>query len=268
MKKKGISLIVLIITIIVIIILATAIILNIANTNVIDNSHAAVFKSDVAAMQDELTMYIADEYTDALGKYDAKKLQATKDGIWYGSTQQEGNITDIITSRDEKYVGKLFIQDGKLVANKMNVTVEEEKWLVDIGIPSTNKTDIGKIDIIPSTKDWINGNVELEINYTKEMPAGYVIEYKINSGNWQEGTRVVVEENNTKVTTRLYSKEKDNEALTNSYIVSNIDKIAPDITNTKIDITTGINSVTAIASGATDSLSGLDKYKYSIDGTT
>ena len=82
------------------------------------------------------------------------------------------------------------------------------------------QTDIGKLNITPSTADWTNGNVELEISYTKEIPTGYAIEYKVNNGSWQEGTRVVVEENNTKVTTRLYSKEKNNEALSNSYTVS------------------------------------------------
>ena len=265
MKKKGISLIVLIITIVVIIILATAIIVNIANTNVIDNSQAAVFKSDVAAMQEELSMYIADEYTDALGKYDSRKLQATEDGIWYGSTQQEGTITDIIKSMNKKYVGKLFIQDGKLVANKMNVTVEEEKWLEDIGVTSITQTDIGVIKIIPSTDDWTNGNISLTIEYSKEIPEGYVIEYKLNgSDEWQEGTQVIVESNTT-VKARLYSEEKKNEALSNSYTVSKIDKEAPDITNMIIDITTGTNSITAVASGAIDDLSGLEKYQYSVD---
>ena len=183
MKRKGISLIVLIITIVVIIILATAIILNIANTNVIDNSKAAVFKSDVTNMKDELSMYISDEYVGTLGEYESNKLQATEDGIWYGSIQQEGNITDIIKSMDEKYVGKLFIQDGKLVANKMAITVEEEKWLEDIGITLTTQIDMGILNITPSTKDWINGNVELEISYTKEIPTGYAIEYKVNNGS-------------------------------------------------------------------------------------
>ena len=44
MKNKGISLIVLIITIVVIIILATAVIVNLVNTNVIKNADVAVLK--------------------------------------------------------------------------------------------------------------------------------------------------------------------------------------------------------------------------------
>ena len=57
-NKKGISLIVLIITIVVIVILATAIIVNIAKTNIIENSNEAVVKQDFKTMQEELDMYM------------------------------------------------------------------------------------------------------------------------------------------------------------------------------------------------------------------
>ena len=52
-NKKGISLIVLIITIVVIIILATAIIVTLARTNVIDNANEATVKQDFRTLQDE-----------------------------------------------------------------------------------------------------------------------------------------------------------------------------------------------------------------------
>mgnify|MGYP003532333072 CR=1 FL=1 len=52
-----------------------------------------------------------------------------------------------------------------------------------------------------------------------------------------------------------------------SKTASRIDKFAPDITAMKITITAGTNSVTAVASGATDTLSGNVTYKYSIDNT-
>ena len=64
MKRRGISLIVLIITIVVIIILATAIMINLSQTNVINNANEAVFKSDISTMQDELTIYISDKYSE------------------------------------------------------------------------------------------------------------------------------------------------------------------------------------------------------------
>ena len=76
-QKKGISLIVLIITIVVIIILATAIIVNLAQTNMIENAKEAVVKQDFKTMQDELTLYKADKYADTLGKFKAEDLDVT-----------------------------------------------------------------------------------------------------------------------------------------------------------------------------------------------
>ena len=105
MKKKGISLIVLIITIVVIIILATAIIVNIAQTNLIENANEAVVKQDFKAFQDELTMYIADKYVDMQGKFKAEDLDE-KDST---------KILEIIPSiKGTKYEGYIEIEDGKL----------------------------------------------------------------------------------------------------------------------------------------------------------
>ena len=72
--KKGISLIVLIVTIIVIIILAAAVILTITKNNPIESAKEAVFKEDVRAFQDELNMYISNEYTRLQGQRDIKIL--------------------------------------------------------------------------------------------------------------------------------------------------------------------------------------------------
>lgn len=71
-NKKGISLIVLIITIVVIIILAVAIIINLSNTNIVNNSNSAVIKSDIANLKQELELYISNEYMNNLGVYDKK----------------------------------------------------------------------------------------------------------------------------------------------------------------------------------------------------
>lgn len=68
-NKKGISLIVLIITIVVIIILAAAIILNLSNTNLIENANNAVSENDKAEIQSAVTLAYGDMYADyQLGK--------------------------------------------------------------------------------------------------------------------------------------------------------------------------------------------------------
>jgi len=106
MKNKGISLIVLIITIVVIIILATAIIVNLAQTNIIGNSNEAVVKQDFKAMQDELTLYIADKFADTKGTLDITTVDA--------NTVDE--VKKILKSSSKsKYIEYVRIVDGKLV---------------------------------------------------------------------------------------------------------------------------------------------------------
>ena len=58
--KKGISLIVLVITIIVMIIIAGAIIISLNGTNVVDRANEAVTKSDVANLKSALTLEYAE----------------------------------------------------------------------------------------------------------------------------------------------------------------------------------------------------------------
>lgn len=65
-NKKGISLIVLIITIVVIIILAAAIILNLSNTNVVNNANTAASKSNLDAIQSAVTLAYGDLYASAM----------------------------------------------------------------------------------------------------------------------------------------------------------------------------------------------------------
>lgn len=63
-NKKGISLIVLIITIVVIIILAAAIILNLSNTNIIDNANKAVKANDKAEVESAVTVKYGDLFVE------------------------------------------------------------------------------------------------------------------------------------------------------------------------------------------------------------
>ena len=66
--KKGISLIVLIITIVVIIILATAVVVNLVKTDMVKNASETVFKSDIRGFADELNLKLTNEYLNNKGK--------------------------------------------------------------------------------------------------------------------------------------------------------------------------------------------------------
>lgn len=126
-NKKGISLIVLIITIIVVIILAATVIFTITKNNPVNSAKEAAFKQDVRNFQEELNMYISNEYTTLHGMRDSKinteNIPATFD-----------EMKSYIASYNEKYDKKLGIEDDKIVYFPKEVTEKEKKWLEDLGI--------------------------------------------------------------------------------------------------------------------------------------
>ena len=134
MKKRGISLIVLIVTIIVIIILAAAVILTIGKINPIESAREAVFKEDVRTFQDELSMYIAKEYTSSGGQRDVK----------ISATSLKG-IQNYIPSFRKKYEGKFIIKNNGLMYQENNLTKDEKEWIAS--------TDVkGIVNSVP--QDW------------------------------------------------------------------------------------------------------------------
>ena len=126
-SKKGISLIVLIITIIVVIILAAAVIITINKNNPVESAKEATFKEDVRSFQDELNMYISNEYTKLQGMRDSKI-----NTINIPATYKE--MQTYIPSYKEKYDKKLGIEDDKIVYFPKEVTNNEKKWLEDLNI--------------------------------------------------------------------------------------------------------------------------------------
>ena len=123
MKKKGISLIVLIITCVVIIILGTAIIVNLAQTNMIDKANQSVVMQDFKTMQEELNLYLSDKFVETLGKFDKQQLSANANSITYtgeGSVEDKNgdgvtNIYDILTSLERsKYKKYVTILEGEI----------------------------------------------------------------------------------------------------------------------------------------------------------
>lgn len=117
-KRKGISLIVLVITIIVIAILAGTVILSIAKGSPISDATKSVFLSDVSNFKDELNMYIGDQYIDTLGVFNPAKLNADEDDVMYdGLVDTNKTISDIIPSmkKADKYLGDFAIIEGVLV---------------------------------------------------------------------------------------------------------------------------------------------------------
>ena len=126
-KKKGISLIVLIITIIVVIILAVTVILTITKNNPIESAKEAVFKEDVRAFQDELNMYISNEYTRLQGQRDIKIT-----ALGYDKDGDGDSVYTYIPDFKKKYEGKLAIKDDMIAY--VGSDAKEKEWLLNSGV--------------------------------------------------------------------------------------------------------------------------------------
>ena len=164
-SKKGISLIVLIITIIVVIILAAVVIITINKNNPVESAKEATFKEDVRSFQDELNMYISNEYTKLQGMRDSK-INTKKIPATYKEMQT------YISSYKEKYDKKLGIEDDKIVYFPKEVTNNEKKWLEDLNISVSSKTatpedcflwDNDGITIIGLNEEKLSGVMKIRI---------------------------------------------------------------------------------------------------------
>ncbi len=141
--KKGISLIVLVITIIVMIILAASVVITLSNTGIINKASQAVDVTNQSQVQDIAALIWADVYMDGL--------------------------------RDEELVDKVKEQ-----LNEQNI--KEDKWIIDVTNTGITITDINSITLghlikasdIGKTVDYkANGVEDWKILYVDEKN-GYV----------------------------------------------------------------------------------------------
>jgi hypothetical protein len=112
MKRRGISLIVLVITIIVIIILAGTIILNLVDDNPILKANEAKFKTNMSQYNEELTISLSKNYGDST-LFDPSSFDA---GVWNGDNEHiTGTIKQYIPSITVQDALKFEVVGGKLV---------------------------------------------------------------------------------------------------------------------------------------------------------
>ena len=106
MKRiKGISLIVLVITIIIMIILSGAVILALVNGGVIGNANKATTKNDLKALEEELQVYNANKALEENNISSAHYISADDPEIYNALPSLRGS----------KYDGKIQIEAGKIV---------------------------------------------------------------------------------------------------------------------------------------------------------
>lgn len=104
MNKKGISLLVLAITIIVLAILTGTVILRLKNDHQIERAREVAFKSDLKSMQDTIDIYISD-----------KQLEDKNFSITAVNASTLSEIEGILTKLPSEYIGIVVISRGKLL---------------------------------------------------------------------------------------------------------------------------------------------------------
>jgi len=108
--KKGISLIVLVITIIVIIILAGAVIMSLSQNNPILQATEAKFKASMAEYNSQLSLYISNQYASSVGSFDSNSLNASTltevQAILTGITNEDAKTIRIVQGK-LSYIGSI-----------------------------------------------------------------------------------------------------------------------------------------------------------------
>lgn len=183
MRKKGISLIVLIITIIVIIILAGAIIQILTKQNVIEMAENARFRHNLSEYNSELELWESNESIKTLGKLDLSQINALKDyGDYNGKT-----IKDLIPDIRDKDIDRVKIINGKAEEIKGIYTDKEISEMIKNGyIPIANADELNNIRC---NKENIFGKgTKWEKTYMGGIDKKYVQVAEIQLGAYQSGS--------------------------------------------------------------------------------
>lgn len=130
-SKNAISLIVLVITILVITILASAVIISLSNTDVIDETTKTVFKSDMSKYKEIYEMYVTNQLAND-STFDRTKLTLTYEDAEFSKIF--GNISD-------KHKEGLKVIDGMLIYQSTDETEQEIVESMGMNLEFISKTD-------------------------------------------------------------------------------------------------------------------------------
>jgi len=144
-RKNGISLIMLVISIVVICILANAIILSFSNNNPVSQASKVAFMHDVESFKCGLDSYNSRQAIDKPRGYSSSKLQADENSVTYnGVVDNNKTINDIIPLLGSmpKYYGLFEIVDGKLIFVGIDTTQKEWAGEIGIGLISASRLQV------------------------------------------------------------------------------------------------------------------------------
>jgi len=144
--------------------------------------------------------------------------------------------------------------DGKTVSNPIEKTMQLEGLV--------------KITTSADGEEWVVGKVNIDLWYSGERE-GYVLQYKLGSGNWKEYTTQIETDQNITIMARMYNEELNDEIASNSKTISNIDKEPPNIDVDKFDGEYITDKVISIKYSITDNYKiDLSNCKYIFNTTS
>ncbi len=155
--RKGISLIVLVITIIVIIILAGAVILNLSQNNPIDSARIAKLVQSKESLESSLQLYLTSKMTNTMGEYSASDI----------ITGKVSGIDALVTNEGLTINNRsLFVADGTKVKENLGIDLPKTsneskiKWYIEV---STGKFYL-IYDTVNEYESWLGiYNSETEV---------------------------------------------------------------------------------------------------------
>ena len=117
-RQEGITLLVLVITIIVLLILAGVTIASLTGDNgILINAQDAKLATELSKYQEELELYKVTKTMEDVN-FEEETLTAGKTDLNYNTkSEEEGNIKTIITDITDEYFEKLEVIKGKLLIN-------------------------------------------------------------------------------------------------------------------------------------------------------
>ena len=171
-KRKGISLIVLVITILVMIILAGVVVVSLQKNNPIEKAKEATFKQSLAQIGEELEMFCLNEKAQN-SEFNKESLHASKNNLAFNTKKESSgkNIYDIIPSlKDSKYKNQVEVIQGNLFYRTPDK--KEIPWLRELGIHFTGIVTGNVIiegdTLVGVSPDYVNtGTLVIPENVTK-----------------------------------------------------------------------------------------------------
>ena len=175
-KRKGISLIVLVITILVMLILSGVVIVSLSKNSPVEKAKEATFKTDLKSFLDELSLFTVNKIAED-GKFNISSLIADKNICTYNTQKvgSENSIIDVLTSiKESKYKDKIEIIQGNLYY--VNPTKKEQEWLLELGILFKGE-EKGNIliegdTLVGVSPGYINTGVLIIPNNVKKIASG------------------------------------------------------------------------------------------------